>query len=93
MAEPDTGLMQQILDVAERQGEPDLHHRGQADDLGAGLEVAKGGRFCHIRRLTGRLCRLKAGSSDNTGRRATQPSRTNLNRRSSSDNTVKDARQ
>jgi hypothetical protein len=43
MAHVDAALMQQILDVSEREGEADIHHHRQADDLGPRLEVAKGG--------------------------------------------------
>ena len=33
--------MQHVLDVSKRKREPYVHHDGQADDLGAGLEVAE----------------------------------------------------
>ncbi|MDB9810039.1 creatininase family protein [Planktomarina temperata] len=56
--------MQQILDVPQRQREPDVHHYRQADDLGGRLEVAKRGAFCHGRTLNSRPARLKPVSSD-----------------------------
>ena len=59
-----TALVQQILDVPQRQREPDVHHYRQADDLGGRLEVAKRGAFCHGRTLNSRPARLKPVSSD-----------------------------
>ncbi len=38
----DATLMEQVLHVPRREREPDIHHHGQPDDLGAGAEVPKG---------------------------------------------------
>lgn len=54
MADLDAALLQEILDVAQGQREPDIHHDCQADDFRAGLELAKGAAFCHVRRLSDR---------------------------------------
>src|SRR6056297_1629700 len=62
----DTTLVQQILDVPERQREPDVHHDRQADDLGRGLEVLEGVAFGHLGTLAGAMPRLKQSSSDKT---------------------------
>jgi hypothetical protein len=51
MADLDAALMQEILHVAQRQRKADVQHHRQADDLGARLEVAEGGAFCHTVRL------------------------------------------
>ena len=59
MADLDAALMQEVLDVAQGQREPDIHHDCQADDLRAGLEVAKGAAFCHPPKLGHRLPPLK----------------------------------
>jgi len=66
MADFDPAFMQQIFDISKRQWEPDVEHHRQADDLGARLEVAEGGKFCHPGKLAGRPCRLKQSSFDNT---------------------------
>lgn len=47
VADIDPAFMQQVLDIAERKREPDIEHQGQANDLGAGLEVLEGGSFGH----------------------------------------------
>lgn len=45
MADVDVSLLQQVLDIAQRQREPDIQHHRQADNLGSGLEVIEGGRL------------------------------------------------
>lgn len=70
MANVDAALVEQILDIPKRQREANVEHHRQADDLGAGLEVLKRGKFCHDRTLAGALPRLKASLSDKTRRRA-----------------------
>ena len=41
MANVDAALMQQVLNIAERQREADIHHHRKLDDLGRCLEVAE----------------------------------------------------
>ncbi len=56
VANVDASFVQKILDVAKRQWKPAVHQHRQADDLGAGLEVAKGERSVMmeaIRHLSG----------------------------------------
>ena len=48
MEDVDAPLVQKILDVPQREREPNVHHHGQADDLGTGLEIAKGKRCVMI---------------------------------------------
>ena len=66
MADLDAPLVQEILDIAQRQREADVEHHRQTDDLGAGLEVAKRRAFGHALRLAGRPARGNQSSSDNT---------------------------
>jgi hypothetical protein len=47
VADLDAALVQQILDVPERERETDVHHHRQADDLGRRLEVLEGAGFGH----------------------------------------------
>ena len=49
MADLDAALVQEVLDVAQRERVSDIEHHGQADDLGAGLEVPEGGALGHLR--------------------------------------------
>jgi hypothetical protein len=51
-ADLDAKLVQQVLDVPQRERKPDLQHHRQAEVLGARLEVAEGGAFGHAGRLT-----------------------------------------
>ncbi len=64
VADVDAPLVQQVLHIAERQRGPDVHHHGQADDLGAGLEVAKRGTPGYPGTLCDRRARLKPSCSD-----------------------------
>ncbi len=41
MADVDAALGQQVLDVPQRQREPDIHHHHEADHLGRGVNVPK----------------------------------------------------
>ena len=41
VADIDTALEQQVLDLAQRQRVPDIHHHRQADDLGRTIEIAE----------------------------------------------------
>lgn len=47
MGDVDTALVQQVLDVLQRQRVAIIHHRRQADDLGAGLDVAEVARVAY----------------------------------------------
>lgn len=40
-------LMQQVLDVLQREREADIQHHGQADDLGTGPEIPERGGLGH----------------------------------------------
>lgn len=64
MADVDAALVQQILDVSEREWKANLHHHRQADDLRAGLEVAKWRSFGHRWTVRNRPTRLKPDSFD-----------------------------
>lgn len=59
MAGLDTALMQEVLDVAQRQRVADVERHRQADDFWAGLEIAEGARFGHPGRLGGQIASLK----------------------------------
>jgi hypothetical protein len=45
--------VQQVLDSPQRQRLTDVHHNGQADDLGRGLEGAKDAGTAHTIKATG----------------------------------------
>jgi hypothetical protein len=64
VADIDVALVQQILDVAERQREPDEHHYRQADDFRARLEVVERAGSGHSWTFCGGPARLKRSSSD-----------------------------
>ncbi len=51
MCDIDAPLVQQILDVPQRERIPDIHHHREADDLGRGLEVAEDAGVAHPVRL------------------------------------------
>jgi hypothetical protein len=59
MADLNAALMQQVLDVAERQRKSDVQHNRQAYDLGPSCKIAKWIRFCHLDMLRNRPARLK----------------------------------
>jgi hypothetical protein len=58
-------LVEQILNIPERERKPDIHQYGELDNLWRGFEVAKRvlGHFLMLNAWKGRL---KNGSSDNT---------------------------
>ena len=64
MADLDATFMQEILDLAQREREPDVKHHRQADDLRARLEVPEGAGLGHGQKLSRRPARLKPVSSD-----------------------------
>ncbi|WP_245306361.1 hypothetical protein [Roseovarius aestuariivivens] len=66
MADIDAALMQQILDIPQREREPDIHHNRQADDLSAGFEILERITFCHAGRVRRAVSRLKPSCSDKT---------------------------
>ena len=45
VADLDAALVQQVLDITEREREADVHHHRQADNLGARLEPLEGEAF------------------------------------------------
>ena len=59
MADLDAPLMQEVLNVAQRERVADVEHHCQADDFGAGLEVPEGGVLGHFTRLGGKVIPLK----------------------------------
>lgn len=67
MAYLDAALVEEIFDVPQRQWETDVEHHRQADDHGAGLEIAEWGAFGHPENLAARSGRLKPSSFDSTG--------------------------
>ena len=69
VADIDAALMEQVLDVPKRKRKPDIEHHREADDLGAGLEVAEGGSFAHLATLRNRRALLKTVSSDKAHRK------------------------
>ncbi len=68
MADLDAALMQEVLDVAQRQRVADLQHHRQADDFWAGLEVTERGALVHLFRLDDGPAGLKQSSSDSACR-------------------------
>jgi len=57
VANVDAALIEQILDLPQRQRETDLHHHRKANDLGRRLEVAE--RIFHSLTLPGAHLQLK----------------------------------
>ncbi len=58
MADFDAAFVQQILNIAERQREPNVQHHRQADDFRAALKALERVRFGHITTLRGSHTRL-----------------------------------
>jgi len=54
----DTAFVQQIFHISKRERETDIKHHRQADDLGAGFEIAKGIIFCYSKKLLYRPARF-----------------------------------
>ncbi len=61
------------LDNSKEKRKFDIHHHGQANDLGAGFEVAKWRRFCHPQALRNRPALLKSVSSVTAARANLKP--------------------
>ena len=57
VADTDTALEQQVLDLAQRQRVPNIHHHREADDFGRTIEITE--LVFHRRRLWNRPYRLK----------------------------------
>ena len=51
MANVDAAFMKQIFNVAKRKWKSDVHHHGQADDLGRCLEIAEWIMILHPKTL------------------------------------------
>jgi hypothetical protein len=62
MADVDAAFVQQILHIAKRKRETNVHHHGQAYDTRARLEVTKGGTFCHPAMLIARPARFNVSA-------------------------------
>jgi hypothetical protein len=60
MAQLDAAFVEQILDIPKREGEPNVQHDCQADDLAARFEIAKWGAICHLGKLQNRPARLRS---------------------------------
>ena len=63
VADIDTAFEQQVLDLAQRQRVPDIHHHREANDFGRTIEIAEG--IFHPLRLGSITRRLKPLYSDN----------------------------
>ena len=66
MADIDTALVEQVLDIAKREREPNVHHHSQADDFGAALKTFERVGFGHGRTLASAPRRLKDNPCDKT---------------------------
>jgi hypothetical protein len=64
VADLDAALVQQVLDVPQREREADVQHNRQADDLGGRLEPLEEAGLGHVGMLTSPLPRLKPSSFD-----------------------------
>jgi len=62
MADIDAALEQNVLDLAQRQRIPDIHHHRQADDFGRRVEITE--QISHPQRLRTGLASLKPIWSD-----------------------------
>ena len=65
VADINTALEQQVLDLAQRQRLPDIHHHREANDFGRTIEIAEG--IFHPLRLGSITRRLKSLYYDNAG--------------------------
>lgn len=59
VAHVDPALVQRVLDISEREREPDIEHHGQANDFVAGSEATEKVRFGYGPRLNYRAAMLK----------------------------------
>ena len=64
VADLDAALVQQILNVAQRERVSNIDHHGQADDFGAGPEVPEGAALGHPARLRDRPASLNIHRAD-----------------------------
>ena len=67
MADIDPAFVEKILDIPQREWEPNVHHHRQADDLGARFKLLEGGTPTHPRTLRKHPVRFKRNSSDSVG--------------------------
>jgi hypothetical protein len=58
MANIDTASVQKIFNAAKRKRKPNVQFNASADGLGARLEAAEGGTFCHPPTLSARPSRI-----------------------------------
>ena len=63
VADIDTALEQQVLDLAQRQRVPDIHYHREEDDFGRTIEITEG--VFHPSKLRNSPYRLKPLYSDN----------------------------
>jgi hypothetical protein len=66
MANIDPTLMQQVFYIPKRKRKPDIQNHRQANDLGRGLEIAKGVVISHPTTVAMSMSREKPFSSDNS---------------------------
>ncbi|WP_035541919.1 hypothetical protein [Hyphomonas oceanitis] len=64
MTDINAALVEQVLYVAKRERESDIHHHAKLDDLGRGFKVAKR-VLSHFPKLNTRIGQLNSGSADN----------------------------
>ncbi len=64
VADVDAALMQKIFYISQRQRKANIQHDGEADNLGAAVEVFEWVFFNHEDRLQNRPARLKPNPSD-----------------------------
>jgi hypothetical protein len=73
MADVDAAFVQKILHISKRKRKTNVHHNSQADDLGTGFEITKGGTFCHPATLIAHPARLNKFSSDSAQIKICEP--------------------
>src|SRR6056297_3357481 len=60
----DAALVEQVLDISQREREAHVQHNGQTDDLPAAVEILEGVFLAHPRKLWNRPARLNQLLSD-----------------------------
>jgi hypothetical protein len=66
VADIETSLMQQVLDIAERKWKPDVHHDRQVDNFGAAVKIFEGACFRHNQRQRNGSARINPICPDKT---------------------------
>ncbi len=51
MTNIDTALMEQIFDITKRKWKPDIHHHGEADNLGRRFKISERIMIFHLKTL------------------------------------------